>query len=96
MLSVIISHFRTLLPITFIMSAACGLSNMLVTFRRLGVTSSFSRPRVSNDNAYAESLSRNCKYRMEYPLNDCSSIDEARNGYCHSVAGTTLSTNTVS
>lgn len=30
--------------------------SMLETLRRLGVTSFFSRPRVSNDNAYAESL----------------------------------------
>jgi len=32
-------------------------ASMLETLRRLGVTPSFSRPRVSNDNAYAESLS---------------------------------------
>ncbi len=44
-------------------------ASMLETLRRLGVTSSFSRPRVSNDNAYAESLFRTCKYRPDYPVN---------------------------
>jgi len=33
----------------------------------LGVTSSFSRPRVSNDNPYSESLFRTCKYCPMYP-----------------------------
>ncbi len=34
----------------------------------LGVASSFSRPRVSNDNAYAESWFRTMKYHQSYPL----------------------------
>jgi len=33
----------------------------------LGVLRSFSRPRVSNDNPYSESLFRTVKYRPEYP-----------------------------
>ena len=33
----------------------------------LGVASSHSRPRVSNDNAYIESLFRNLKYRPLWP-----------------------------
>jgi len=53
-------------------------SSMLETLRRLGVTSSFSRPRVSNDNAYAESLFRTCKYRPDYPLNGFATIEDAR------------------
>jgi transposase InsO family protein len=53
-------------------------ASMLETLRRLGVTSSFSRPRVSNDNAYAESLFRTCKYRPDYPVNGFTNIDEAR------------------
>jgi putative transposase len=53
-------------------------ASMLETLRRLGVTSSFSRPRVSNDNAYAESLFRTCKYRPDYPSNGFTTIDEAR------------------
>ena len=29
----------------------------------LGVVTSYSRPRVSNDNPFAESLFKTCKYR---------------------------------
>lgn len=53
-------------------------ASMLETLRRLGVTPSFSRPRVSNDNAYAESLFRTCKYRPDYPVNGFATIKEAR------------------
>jgi len=53
-------------------------ATMLETLRRLGVTSSFSRPRVSNDNAYAESLFRTCKYRPNYPVNGFATIADAR------------------
>jgi len=53
-------------------------ASMLETLRRLGVTSSFSRPRVSNDNAYAESLFRTCKYRPDYPVNGFATIENAR------------------
>ncbi len=35
--------------------------------RELGISLSFSRPRVSNDNAYAESLFRTMKYHQSYP-----------------------------
>jgi transposase InsO family protein len=53
-------------------------ASLLETLHRLGVTSSFSRPRVSNDNAYAEALFRTCKYRPHYPANGFRDIDEAR------------------
>jgi len=53
-------------------------ASMLETLSRLGVTSSFSRPRVSNDNAYAESLFRTCKYRPDYPAKGFASLEEAR------------------
>jgi len=53
-------------------------SSMLETLYQLGVASSFSRPRVSNDNAYSESLFRTCKYRPDYPANGFATIDEAR------------------
>ncbi|OMF24419.1 hypothetical protein BK133_23045 [Paenibacillus sp. FSL H8-0548] len=42
------------------------------------ITPSRSRPRVSNDNPYAESIFRTCKYRPEYPANGFESIDKAR------------------
>jgi transposase InsO family protein len=37
-------------------------ATMLATLEKLGIVPSFSRARVSNDNAYAESLFRICKY----------------------------------
>jgi putative transposase len=52
-------------------------STMLATLEQLGVAS-FSRPRVSNDNAYAESLFRTCKYRPDYPSKPFGSLEEAR------------------
>ncbi|MET3131617.1 hypothetical protein AAKU55_001880 [Oxalobacteraceae bacterium GrIS 1.11] len=53
-------------------------ATMLATLEKLGIMPSFSRPRVSNDNAYAESLFRTCKYRPNYPSKPFDSIDEAR------------------
>ena len=52
-------------------------STMLVTLERLGVLASFSRPRVSNDNPFSESLFRTLKYRPEYPDDPFASIAEA-------------------
>ena len=40
--------------------------------------SSFSRPRVSNDNPYSEALFRTCKYRPGYPHEGFKTIFEAR------------------
>lgn len=51
---------------------------MLATLEKLGIMPSFSMPRVSNDNAYAESLFRTFKYRPSYPSKPFSSLDEAR------------------
>ncbi len=51
---------------------------LLETLYRLGVTPSFSRPRVSNDNAYAESLFRTCKYRPNYPSNGFKDLEASR------------------
>jgi len=42
-------------------------ATMLATLRNLGVIPSFSRPRVSNDNPYSESLFKTLKYRAGYP-----------------------------
>jgi transposase InsO family protein len=42
-----------------------------------GVLRSFSRPRVSNDNPYSESLFRTVKYRPEYPRRPFRSAEEA-------------------
>lgn len=42
-------------------------ATMLATLQWLGVVPSFSRPSVSNDNAYSEALFKTLKYRPEYP-----------------------------
>lgn len=42
-------------------------ATMLATLQRLGVVPSFSRPSVSNDNPYSESLFKTLKYRPGYP-----------------------------
>ena len=49
-----------------------------VKANELGVTTSYSRPRVSNDNPFAESLFRTCKYRPDWPSAGFKSLDEAR------------------
>jgi len=43
----------------------------------LGVLRSFSRPRVSNDNPYSESLFRTAKYRPDYPSRPFANKEEA-------------------
>jgi transposase InsO family protein len=53
-------------------------STMVATLQRLGIVPSFSRPRVSDDNAYAEALFKTLKYRPAYPRKPFTSIDEAR------------------
>lgn len=45
----------------------------------LGIQSSFSRPRVSNDNPYSEAMFRTLKYRPEFPHKGFASLEEARN-----------------
>ncbi len=46
--------------------------------QHLGVAPSFSRPRVSNDNAYAESLFRTAKYCPLWPEKAFETLDDAR------------------
>jgi transposase InsO family protein len=53
-------------------------ATMLATLQQLGVVPSFSRPSVSNDNPYSESLFRTLKYRPEYPEEPFSSLEIAR------------------
>ena len=50
---------------------------MLSTLQRLGVEASFSRPRVSDDNPYSESLFKTMKYRPEYPGKPFLTIEDA-------------------
>jgi putative transposase len=53
-------------------------ATMLATLQELGVIPSFSRPSVSNDNPYSESIFRTLKYRPEYPESAFQDIDAAR------------------
>jgi putative transposase len=51
---------------------------MLAKLQELGVAASFSRPSVSNDNPYSESLFGTMKYCPQYPQKPFESIDAAR------------------
>jgi transposase InsO family protein len=51
----------------------------------LGIISSYSRPRVSNDNPYSESLFKTLKYRGNWPSNGFLSVEDARDWVHHFV-----------
>ncbi len=53
-------------------------NTMLAKLQQLGVMPSFSRPRVSDDNAYAESVMRTIKYNPAYPDRPFADLAEAR------------------
>jgi transposase InsO family protein len=54
-------------------------ATLLATLQDLGIVPSYSRPRVSDDNPYSESLFRTVKYRPEYPRGGCfDSLEDAR------------------
>jgi putative transposase len=53
-------------------------ATMVATLERLGVLPSLSRPAVSDDNPYSESLFKTLKYRPSYPDRAFSGIDDAR------------------
>jgi len=53
-------------------------TTVLAMLHWLGVQPSYSRPRVSDDNAYAESLFRTAKYRLEFPAKGFADLDAAR------------------
>lgn len=53
-------------------------ATMLAKLQSLGVMPSFSRPSVSNDNPYSESLFKTLKYRPTYPDGAFASLEEAR------------------
>jgi transposase InsO family protein len=52
-------------------------ATMLATLQRLGVVPSFSRPRVSDDNPFSESLFKTLKYCPKYPSRPFASVEEA-------------------
>lgn len=51
---------------------------MLAKLQDLGVIPSFSRPSVSNDNPFSESLFRTLKYRPDFPDTSFSSLSDAQ------------------
>lgn len=53
-------------------------STMLATLQALGVTPSFSRPSVSNDNPYSESLFKTLKYVPHYPAKPFVNLEAVR------------------
>mgnify|MGYP001814690833 CR=1 FL=1 len=53
-------------------------STMQATLQRMGVIPSFSRPMVSDDNPYSESLFRTMKYRPEYPSGAFETLEHAQ------------------
>jgi transposase InsO family protein len=53
-------------------------ATMLATLQALGVMPSFSRPAVSNDNPYSESLFKTMKYRASYPQHAFETLLAAR------------------
>lgn len=58
--------------------ATLKATTVLAMLHWLGVKPSYSRPRVSDDNAFAESLFRTAKYRPEFPAAGFADLDCAR------------------
>lgn len=53
-------------------------STLRTKLEQLGIEPSYSRPRVSDDNPYSESLFRTCKYRPDFPTDGFDDIKAAR------------------
>jgi len=53
-------------------------ATMLATLQKLGIVPSFSRPSVSDDNPFSESLFRTLKYRPQYPEQAFADLSAAR------------------
>jgi transposase InsO family protein len=66
--------------------ATLKATTVLAMLSWLGVKASYSRPRVSDDNAFVESLFRTAKYRPEFPEHGFADLDAARawaTGFVH-------------
>jgi Transposase and inactivated derivatives len=53
-------------------------ATLQATLTKLGITASYSRPRVSNDNPFSEAGFKTLKYRPNYPSKGFQSINHAR------------------
>jgi transposase InsO family protein len=58
--------------------ATLKATTVLAMLHWLGIEPSYSRPRVSDDNAFAEALFRTAKYRPEFPLKGFADLASAR------------------
>ena len=58
--------------------ATLKATTVLAMLHWLGIQSSYSRPRVSDDNAFAEALFRTAKYRPEFPGKGFAHLEAAR------------------
>ena len=70
-------------------------ATMLATLQRLGIAPSRSRPGVSNDNPYSESLFRTLKFRPDLSVKPFEDLLQARRWGANWWTGTTPSTATV-
>ncbi|AHM57704.1 hypothetical protein EAL2_808p01990 (plasmid) [Peptoclostridium acidaminophilum DSM 3953] len=78
----IMAERRTLSGVPLVLHSDNGSpmkgASLLETLYQLGIIPSRSRARVSNDNAYAESVFKTCKYRPGFPTKGFASIVAAR------------------
>jgi transposase InsO family protein len=58
--------------------ATLKATTVLAMLNWLGIKPSYSRPRVSDDNAFVESLFRTAKYRPEFPTKGFADVEAAR------------------
>ena len=58
--------------------ATLKATTVLATMHWLGLKASYSRPRVSDDNAFVEALFRTAKYRPQFPTKCFSDLEHAR------------------
>ena len=66
--------------------ATLKATTVLAMMHWLGVKPSYSRPRVSDDNAFVESLFRTAKYRPQFPDKGFADLEQARlwaNAFTH-------------
>lgn len=66
-------------------------ATLLATLQTLGVTPSFSRPSVSNDNPYSESLFKTMKYIPGPLMTGSKDYKRLVNGWSNLLIGTTMS-----
>jgi transposase InsO family protein len=58
--------------------ATLKATTVLAMLQWLGIEPSYSRPRVSDDNAFAEAAFRTAKYRPEFPVQGFADLEAAR------------------